>query len=171
MSRWATKYLSDRFLLILTVVTHFSFACCCCQHPSLLPYRWWQSDIKKELPESPQSPKALDFKPLCRSDNGIYLYQFLVLSFNITTGIRISVYFLFNIDQILGYFSLRGCCGRIIIRKRFIYVCLRKQALHFDISFIKSKRSRSNFPTEIQYSVIVFPTNHLFYSYWKKLNY
>lgn len=40
-------------------------------------------DMKKEPPESPCSPKALDFKLFSQSDNGIYLYQFLVLHFRI----------------------------------------------------------------------------------------
>ena len=40
-------------------------------------------DMKKEPPESPCSPKALDFKLFSQSDNGIYLYQFLVLHFTV----------------------------------------------------------------------------------------
>lgn len=54
-----------------------------------------QLGIKKELPEKPQSPKALDFKPFCRSDNGIYLYQFLGLHFGVNAGvlpIRVAMY-------------------------------------------------------------------------------
>ena len=48
---------------------------------------------KKEPPGNPQSPKALDFRPFCHSDNSISLYQFLGLHFNIISGIAKSIFF------------------------------------------------------------------------------
>ena len=136
------------------VVIHFNFACGCCQRvlshfslllsfslwvlsfsplllslpTSLLPRcRRWMC-IKKEPPESPLSPKALDFKPFCRSDNSISLYQFLGLHFKLMTGSE-SLYPNWNVrychkllfSSVLQFFAwliiarVISICERIVI--------------------------------------------------------
>ena len=49
------------------------------------------SGIKKEPPESPHSPKALDFKPFSHFDNSIFSYHFLVLYFHKEAGVAVAV--------------------------------------------------------------------------------